>query len=171
MELDPNFGLGYQGLALMSRNLGRLEEAEQYIDEALKHLDGMTERERFAVRGFYYLTTGDYQQCVKEYGELIAQFAADPWRTTIARSVCRNCETCVRPSTKCAGGANPAETCGFRGNLALYADYAGDFQAAEREVKALEEPTDHRHARPGLRSTGTGPAAGGDRNVQEARER
>ena len=35
----------------MSRNLGRLQDAEKYINEALSHLDGMTERERFATRG------------------------------------------------------------------------------------------------------------------------
>ena len=35
----------------MSRNLGRLQDAEKYAKEALRHLDGMTERERFAIRG------------------------------------------------------------------------------------------------------------------------
>ncbi len=77
MELDPKFGLGYQGLAAMSMNLGQTEEANKYIQEALRYLDGMTERERFSTRGLYYRMIGDYQQCVKEYGELIAQFPAD----------------------------------------------------------------------------------------------
>ena len=87
MELDPKFGLGYQGLAVMSRNLGRQEDAEKYIKEALRHLDGMTERERFGTRGFYYRMTGDYQQCVKEYGELIARYAADAVAHNNRRSV------------------------------------------------------------------------------------
>ena len=30
VQLDPKFGLGYQGLAVMSRNLGRLQDAEKY---------------------------------------------------------------------------------------------------------------------------------------------
>jgi tetratricopeptide (TPR) repeat protein len=77
VEIDPTFGLGYQGLAVVSRNLGRLEDADKYIKQALSQLDGMTERERFVTRGFYYRVMGDYQQCVKEYGELVAQFAAD----------------------------------------------------------------------------------------------
>jgi Tfp pilus assembly protein PilF len=77
VELDPNFGLGYQGVAVMSVNLGNLQDAEKYSKEALLHLEGMTGRERFAIRASYYMNTGDAQQCVKEYGELIAQYAAD----------------------------------------------------------------------------------------------
>ena len=37
----------------------------------------MTERERFSTRGMFFRLTGDYKQCVKEYGELIARYAAD----------------------------------------------------------------------------------------------
>ena len=77
VEIDPNFGLAYQGLAVVSRNLGRLDDADKYIHEALRRLDGMTERERFVTRGFYYRVIGDYQNCVNEYGELVSRFAAD----------------------------------------------------------------------------------------------
>ena len=55
----------------------RLQDADKYINQALRYLDGMTERERYSTRGMYYRMTGDYQQCVKEYGELIARYAAD----------------------------------------------------------------------------------------------
>ncbi|HKN42414.1 MAG TPA: protein kinase family protein, partial [Propionibacteriaceae bacterium] len=75
VELDPKFGLGYQSLAATSRNVGKIEDAEKYAKEALRYLDGMTERERFSTRGNYYRMTGDLQQCVKEYGELIARYA------------------------------------------------------------------------------------------------
>ena len=37
----------------------------------------MTERERYRTRGLFYFITGDYQACVKEYGDLIARYAAD----------------------------------------------------------------------------------------------
>ena len=45
----------------------------------------MTERERYNTRGMYSRLTGDYQQCVKEYGELIADMrptwsARTSWR-------------------------------------------------------------------------------------------
>ena len=49
-ELDPKFGIGYQGLAGVSSNLGKQQDAEKYIKEALRHLDGMTERERYTTR-------------------------------------------------------------------------------------------------------------------------
>ena len=77
VELDPKFGIGYQALAVVSRNLGKQQDAEKYIKEASSHLDGMTERERYTTRGLFYRVTGDYQQCVKEYGDLIARYAAD----------------------------------------------------------------------------------------------
>ncbi len=46
VEVDPKFGVGYQLLAVQSRNLGQLAEADKYINQALQYLDGMTERER-----------------------------------------------------------------------------------------------------------------------------
>ena len=74
VELDPKFGIGYTSLAAALRNLGRPQEAEKYLSKSLRYLDGMTERERFSTRGYYYLATRDYQLCVKEYGELISRF-------------------------------------------------------------------------------------------------
>ena len=38
VELDPKFGVGYQLLAVASRNLGKLQDAEKYINEALRHI-------------------------------------------------------------------------------------------------------------------------------------
>src|SRR6266853_3046222 len=143
VELDPNFGLGYQGLALMSRNLGKLQDAEAYTTEALRHLQGMTERERFAVRGSYYMVTGDSQQCVKEYGDLIAQYAAD----AVAHNNRALCLSKLRKMGEAVDEMRRASRIlprrvAFRGNLAVYADYAGDFKTAEQEAGALQQPTD-----------------------------
>jgi serine/threonine protein kinase/Flp pilus assembly protein TadD len=142
-ELDPNFGLGYQGAALMSRNLGRLQDASKYASEALNHLERMTDRERFAVRASYYLTTGDSQQCAKEYGELIARYAAD----AVAHANRAQCLSKLRDMRGAVDEMRQAvqvlpKRVPFRANLAMYAAYSGDFQAAEREVGALQEPTD-----------------------------
>ena len=54
-ELDPKFGLGYQGLAVMSRNMGTTAGRREVHREALRYLDEMTERERYATRGYYYI--------------------------------------------------------------------------------------------------------------------
>ena len=55
VELDPKFGLGYRAWRWPRVNLDRLQDAEKYIKEALEHLDGMTERERYRTRGLFYL--------------------------------------------------------------------------------------------------------------------
>jgi serine/threonine protein kinase/tetratricopeptide (TPR) repeat protein len=143
VELDPEFGLGYQGLALMSRNLGKQQEAEGYTTEALRHLERMTGRERLAVRGSYYMTTGDFQQCAKEYGDLIAQYAAD----AVAHNNRALCLSRLRSLGEAVDDMRQAvqilpKRAPFRGNLAVYLDYAGDFQAAEQEAGQLEAPTD-----------------------------
>ena len=141
VELDPKFGLGYQGLSVISRNLGQLQDAEKYATEGLRYLDEMTERERFATRGNYYIRKGDYQQCVKEYGELTTRYPAD----TVAhnqRAVClsklRNMQAAIDETRK-AVEILPKHIV-LRGNLALYANYAGDFQTAEQEAGAISEP-------------------------------
>lgn len=143
VELDPNFGLGYQGLATMSRNLGKLQDADKYINEALQHLDGVTERERFAIRGLYYANGGDYSQCEKEFGELIARYAADPG----AHNNRAYCLTRLRDMGKAVDEVRQAvqilpKRMIFRGNLTAYSAYAGDFQNAEKEAQAAEQPTD-----------------------------
>jgi eukaryotic-like serine/threonine-protein kinase len=142
VELDPNFGLGYQGLALISRNLGRLQDADKYTTEALKHLEGMTDREQFAVRASSYIQTGDYHQCVKEYGELTARYAADATghnNRAMCLSKLRNMREAVDEMRQ-AVRILPKHVF-YRANLAVLADYTGDFRAAQEQVGAIQEPT------------------------------
>jgi eukaryotic-like serine/threonine-protein kinase len=143
VQLEPTFGLGYQGLAAMSQNQFRLDDAEKYSKEALRYLDGMTERERFATRAFYYTRTNDFQQCVKEYGELLARYPAD----SIAHSQRAVCLRRLRKMREAVEEMRQAVNMlpnhvGFRINLALIADYAGDFETAEQEVQGLDSLTD-----------------------------
>jgi tetratricopeptide (TPR) repeat protein len=144
VALDPTFGLGYQSLAATSRNVGKMEDAEKYAKEALRYLDGMTERERFSTRGNYYRMTGDLQECVREYGELIARYDAD----TVAhnqRAIClmklRNMRGAMAEMRKAIQILPNHMT--YRGNFALFADYAGDFSTAEQEVRSLKDPPAH----------------------------
>ncbi len=141
VELDPKFGIGYQGLSVISRNLGRLDDADKYIKEALRHVDGMTERERFVTRGMYYRVTGDYPQCVKEYGELISRYAGD----AVGRNQRALCLSKLRDLHGAVADMRevvqmlPKRTV-FRDNLAIYTAYSSDFEGAEREALAVEEP-------------------------------
>src|SRR5207244_8706313 len=76
-ELDPNFARAYAGMAAASRNLGNAQDAEKYVKMAMEHVDRMTERERYRIRGLYYYATSNYPKCIEEYGELVKRFPAD----------------------------------------------------------------------------------------------
>ena len=132
VDLDPNFGLAYAGMAVVSRNLDRQEDAEAYLNEAISHLDSMTERERFRTRGLFYAVTGDYQSCVTEYGDLIARYAGD----TASRNNLAFCASYLREWPTALDEMAQLvdmvpERALYRENLATYLSYAGDFLAGE----------------------------------------
>ncbi len=77
VDLDPNFGLAYAGMAAASHNINRQQDAEKYIKLALNHIDRMTERERYRTRGYLYYLNGDNQKCVDEYGTLLQRYPSD----------------------------------------------------------------------------------------------
>ncbi|HUE90060.1 MAG TPA: protein kinase [Vicinamibacterales bacterium] len=142
VALDPTFGLGYQGLAAMSRNLGRTEDAEKYIKEALRHLDGMTDRERFGTRAFYYRMIGDNQQCAKEYSALLDLYPAD----TVGHIQRASCLFQLKQMQEAVNSARQAVAMlpnhmGYRTNLALLTAFAGDFEAVEAEVNQIAPPS------------------------------
>ena len=140
VTLDPTFGIGYQTLAAVSQNMGRQQDAEKYGNEALRYLDGMTERERYTTRGMFHILTGNYQQCVEEYGELITRYAADVQGLN-QRAICLSR---LRDNRGAADEMRrlvdllPNRAL-FRVNLALYEVQAGDFQTGKEEARAAIE--------------------------------
>ncbi len=139
VELDPNFGVGYLTLAVAAGNLGRADEERQYLDEALAHLDGMTERERYATRAYAYWATSDYEQCVQENTDLITLYPLDiGGRNQLA--LCLSHLREMRRATEEVQAivdilpSHPV----FRTNLAIYANYGGDFQLAEQAARDVE---------------------------------
>jgi tetratricopeptide (TPR) repeat protein len=140
VQLDSKFGMGYQGMAMASRNLGRSQDAARYAQEALRHVESMTERERYRARGFYYRVTGDYQNCVKEYGDLIARYAAD----VAAHNQLALCSTFLRDMPKALEEMRQVVRIVPTGalfwlNLATYASYAGDFETGQQEARKAQE--------------------------------
>ena len=140
-QLDPAFGLAYAGMAIASRNLDQQRDAEAHIKEALRHLDSMTERERFRTRGLFYMLTGDHQACVDEYSDLISRFSAD----AAARNNLALCSTYLRDLPRALEEMRQVvkilpNRALYRENLALYAAYAGNFLAAEEEALAMQDP-------------------------------
>jgi serine/threonine protein kinase/tetratricopeptide (TPR) repeat protein len=140
VNLDPNFGLAYAGMAMMARNLGRQQDAEKYVKEAVRHVDRMTERERYRTRGLFYVITKDYQACMKEYGDLIARYAQDVAahnNLALCSTYLRNMPTAMDEMRRVV--AILPKRALYRVNLALYAAYGGDFQTAEQEGRTAQE--------------------------------
>jgi tetratricopeptide (TPR) repeat protein len=100
----------------------------------------MTERERYNARGMLYIGTGDYQQCVKEYGDLVARYAADVY----ARNRLALCSTHLRDMRKAVEEMREVvkivpKRAIFWVNLGLYESYGGDFQSGEREARTAQD--------------------------------
>jgi tetratricopeptide (TPR) repeat protein len=75
---DPQLGRAYSGMASIYRNLGQMDQAEASFKEALKHVDRMSEREKYRTLGVYNVGIArNYPKAVEIYEELIARYPAD----------------------------------------------------------------------------------------------
>ena len=137
-ELDPNFARAYAGMAAAAGNLGQDKDAAKYAKLALEHVDRMTERERYRVRGLYYVQTGNWQKCVEEYTELVKQYPADNiGETNLATCYAQlhNMPRAMEEGQKALKLA-PKDAVA-RMNSALYSCYATDFQGCETEARQV----------------------------------
>jgi tetratricopeptide (TPR) repeat protein len=139
-ELDPNFARAYVGMAASAENMSRQQDAEKYIKLAMEHVDRMTERERYRIRGFYYFTTGNWERCVEEYSELVKQYPAD----NIGHNNLSICYKSLHNTPKAIEELHRAlevlpHNQFARVNLAMFLSYTGDFPASEREARTALE--------------------------------
>ena len=134
IQLDPNMGRAYAGVAVNYRNMGNRAEAERYFRLAMSHLDRMSEREQLRTYGAYYLFRGNYDQASEKLAELTRKFPADDAAQTnlvysyfesrnIARAVDAQKEVVKRKPDVLNSG-----------NLALYEMYGGQFDAAIQQA-------------------------------------
>jgi len=138
VELDENFGLAYTGMAAAATNLGRTAEAERFLNDAIAHLDGMTERERSRTRALSYGLTGDYKACATEYHTLVTRYPGDTaFRTNLAMCSAhlRDWTTALTEFRRVVEMAPKRLT--YRRNLALYLPYASEFSAAEEAARRI----------------------------------
>jgi serine/threonine protein kinase/predicted Zn-dependent protease len=137
-QLDPNFSRAYAGMAAASGNLGQLDAAEKYAKLAMVHVDRMTERERYRIRGNYYIWTENWQGCVEEYSDLIKHFPADNFgHSNLAACYARMLDMPKAMEAARQGLEIAPNNVLARMNFALYACYASDFKSCESGAKEV----------------------------------
>ena len=135
-ELDPKFARAYTGMAAMARNLNRPDDAVKYMKLAMEHEDNMTEREEYRDRGLYYLTKGDWGDCVQQYTQLVTRYPAD----RIGQNNLALCFTQLRNVPKALDAAEKEvkivpKGVGQRLMLAFTRAFAGDFTGSEQDAR------------------------------------
>jgi tetratricopeptide (TPR) repeat protein len=140
IQLDPNFGSAYAGVAAMYANQGHRDDAINYYKQAMQHVDNMTDREKYRTRGGFYLASMDPQKAVDEFSTLVQQFPADIMgRNSLAFAYyLRHDMTHALEEGRKAVAEYPKNV-PYRNNVALYAIYAGDFATAQKEGQAAME--------------------------------
>jgi eukaryotic-like serine/threonine-protein kinase len=137
-ELDPNFARAYSGMTSASIKLDRPADAEKYIKLAMEHVDRMTDRERYRVRGLYYGTSGNWQKCAEEYAQLVKAYPGD----NIGHN---NLAVCLSGLRKLPEALEEARrdnemhpNAAAHVNESLFLSFTGDFQGGEREAREVQ---------------------------------
>ncbi len=78
IQLDPRMGRAYAGMAVVYNDLKDEAKTQAAYDQALKHVDRMTEREKYRTLGTYYLLVArNYEKAIENYRELLKRYPAD----------------------------------------------------------------------------------------------
>ncbi|MGC2272558.1 MAG: protein kinase, partial [Candidatus Sulfotelmatobacter sp.] len=77
VELDPNFAMGYRGLAVEYGNLGQADAMKQYIRKAFELKDRTSERENLAITSDYYEYTGQIDKAIDVYNQYKQAYPRD----------------------------------------------------------------------------------------------
>jgi tetratricopeptide (TPR) repeat protein len=137
-ELDPNFARAYSGMTSAAIALDHPADAEKYIKLAMEHVDRMTDRERYRVRGLYYGTTGNWQKCAEEYGQLVKAYPGDNIghnNLAVCLSGLRNLSKALEEA-KLDNEMHPNASA--QANVSFFMSYTGDFQGGEREAREFQ---------------------------------
>lgn len=146
---DPQLGRAYSGLAIIYRNLGQMDKAEATFNEALKHVDRMTDREKYRTLGAYYFSIArNYPKSIETYEALLAKFPADQGalaNLAFSYATQRNFARAAELSRQIVQ-LYPNYVLA-RNNYASYALYAGDFDDSIAQVgKVLQQNPSYQFA-------------------------
>jgi len=134
-QMDPKMARAYSGMAAMDTNLGKPEDALNYMKLAMQQVDNMTDRERYRYRGLYSLTAGEWQDCVEANKQLVTKYPAD----RVGQNNLATCYVQLREAPEALKAAQRAVEIVPRGvgpriNLAFISEFAGDFVASQKEA-------------------------------------
>jgi eukaryotic-like serine/threonine-protein kinase len=140
VELDPNFGSAYGNLGALYWNQGNQADAINYYKLAMQHIDRMTDREKFRTRGGYYLAVSDGDKAVEEFSTLVKQYPSD----SMGLSALAHAYYLRHDMAKAVDASRKAieiypRNVVYRTNASLYALFAADYDASEREAQAVLE--------------------------------
>jgi eukaryotic-like serine/threonine-protein kinase len=140
-ELDPGFGRAYAGMAGVYANYFKQpEKAEASYQAALKHLDRMTEREKYRTLGTYYLDIArNYEKAIENFETLVKLYPADDGgHGNLALAYVLTGSNLPRAAAEVRKSLEiyPNNTL-QRYNYAMYSMYAGDFATAIAEGSRL----------------------------------
>ena len=139
VALDPKFGMAYVQMAASYTNLKMEDRAKANYEEAFKHLDRMTEREKYRSRGVYYFgVVRNYKEAIKTYEKLVELYPADNTgyaNLALAHIYDRNIPKAIEMGRK-AIEIYPRDIL-QRTNYATYSMYGGDFPTAIAEAQRV----------------------------------
>ncbi|RPJ62593.1 MAG: serine/threonine protein kinase [Acidobacteria bacterium] len=139
LEHDSQLGRAHSGWATAAFYLGRKEEAEAHWKQALALMDRMSEREKYRTLGTYYLGIArNYEQAIENYRELVRRYPTDLAghnNLAFAYFSVLDFPAALQEGLR-ARDLYPRNVV-IGNNYALYAMYAGDFDAAAAEARRL----------------------------------
>lgn len=139
VQLDPNLGRAWAGLAVASVNLKKPADAADYYKKALTLLDHMSEREKYRTLGTYYAAfLRNYPQAIENYEKLTVLYPGDAagFNNLSIAYVFTLDFTKARSAVKRSIEINPRNL-KAQLNYALYSMYAGDFATAISHAQRL----------------------------------
>jgi eukaryotic-like serine/threonine-protein kinase len=140
IELDPDMGRAYAGMAAEVAGLGRNQEALKDYQMALARIDRMSDREKYRTRGGYYLLMREPSKAIEEYSALVKQFPFDNagYSNLALAYFYRHDMNKAVEEGRHAVEISPKGVVA-RVNVALYAVYATDFATGAKEARAVLE--------------------------------
>ena len=140
---DPQFGRAYAGMGVIYSNFKQQDKAEEAYREAFKHLDRMTEREKYRTLGGYYnLVVHNYDKAIENYENLVRLYPADTGghgNLALAYVNSGNLQKAIAEQKKVVEiyPGNRLQ----RYNYAMYNMYAGNFEIAISEGSRITRDT------------------------------